>query len=44
MKVFQRHSGTTFLGEVTAQTLSGKKVQVEGKLVSAVLEATKIKR
>ena len=35
---------TTFFGEVTAQTLSGKKVQVEGRLVGAVLVATKIKR
>lgn len=35
---------TTFFGEVTAQTLSGKKVKVEGRLVGAVLVATKIKR
>ena len=35
---------TTFFGEVTAQTLSGKKVQVEGRLVGAVLVAAKIKR
>ena len=34
----------TFFGEVTAQTLSGNKVQVEGRLVGAVLVAAKIKR
>lgn len=44
MKAFQRHFGTIFFGEVTAQTLSGKKVPVEGTLVGAVLVATKIKR
>jgi hypothetical protein len=36
-------SSATFFGGVTPQTLSGKKVHVEGSLVGATLVATKIK-